>query len=283
MKYGVIVITRDRKDMLYKTLPAWLEQDIPITLLTEVNQAADLRGFLKEEDWDEFINVRSHKKPNMGVGYARASATTLAHNLGYKAYVLADDDTKPTRGDVRDILDFCAKKRGIVCAGWMSNYGLWIPDGNKIGKQDGLVIPRPAAHDRIMAINTELCLRAGNFNPKLRVYHDTSEINRRGIKIGHLWYIHSSFHIAMVNKPKDPGGIAAHAGTAEKRAELEKEAHRIVYKEWGERYVSHPSKKYMCRWPNMLTDFIGPKAAAAVKEIRVYEATKVKSARRMFA
>jgi len=269
-EYGIIIISRDRTEMLQKTLPAWEQQEIPILIMTEKAQVPayriEARRILgRRTD----VGVIGHPEDNKGVGYARESAVNFADAFGVKAFIMADDDTIVTKGSVRSLLDFVAKERGIVCAGWMPNYGLWLPDGNRLAKQPGLVIPRGASPDRVFALNTALVRAAGNFNPQLTTL-DTQEVNRRGIRSGYMWYVHTSVHLRMLNKPHDPGGIQALARTAEERARQNQVDHEITYKEWGERYISHPSKRMATKWRLLASDFIGEHAAEALRDCRVY-------------
>jgi hypothetical protein len=86
----------------------------------------------------------------------------------------------------------------------------------------------------------------------------------------------------MVNKPHDPGGIQAMFQTEEERAAQNQRDHEIVYKQWGPKYISQPPKRMSTRWLKMAEDFIGPRAAAALKAASPYPEKRVKEASRMF-
>jgi len=250
-------------------------------LLTEPGQVAAHKILLRELGVKKEIVVLGHPRRNKGVGYARMRAVEVAATFGVEAFIMSDDDMVITKGHPDVLLDFVAAGKAIICAGWMSNYGLWVPDGNKIKNEPNLVIPCGGARDRVMAINTALAMRAGNFHPKLK-WLDTQEMNRRGMKAGHLWYIHTGCHIAMVNKPRDPGGIQAVFKTEEDREAQGRRDHETVYKLWGPKYISQPPKRMATKWLKMATDFIGPKAAEAIRESRTYPADRVAPAMRMF-
>ena len=282
MNWGIIFVSRDRVDTMRQVLPRWLEQDLPILILTEPGQVARYKKMVHEDlEIKKEIVIAGHPKRNKGVGYARMRSVEVAQTFGVDAFVLSDDDMIITKGNVRKLLRFVDDERSIICAGWMPNYGLWVPDGNKIGKEDNLVIPCGGARDRVMAINTALALAAGNFHPGLK-WLDTQEMNRRGIRAGHLWYIHSGVHIAMINKPRDPGGIQAVFKTEEEREKQGRKDHETVYKLWGPKYISQPPKRMATRWLKMAEDFIGPKAAEVLKESRAYPDNRVTNAIRMF-
>jgi hypothetical protein len=273
-KYGIVIVSRDRTDMLPYTIPAWLEQKLPIVIMTEPDQAEEYRFKLHRLVDGNKAKVVSHKQPNMGVGYARESAVKLAHRHGIDAFIMADDDTIPVKGNVRSLLNFVNKRKAIVCAGWMPNYGIWVRNGNQIAKQPGLVVARGGAPDRIFAINTNLCLNAGNFDPNLTTL-DTQELNRLGMKAGYLWYVSTSVHIRMLNKPQDPGGIQSFTKTPEERAAQNRRDHEYTFKKWGPRYISEPPKRMATRWLRLAEDFVGSWAVEAIREATVYEEAAV--------
>ena len=284
MKYCIVMPTRDRQFRLEKCLPAWIEQDLPIFLITEPNQVIPTNRWLREMGWAKEVRAVSQGAAGRGIGYARKRAMLYSHRANYGAVIMADDDITP-KGDVRELLRFVAEGRAMGCAGWMPNYGLWVPDGNKIAKEPGLVVPMTGGPDRIFALNVRLTMLAGNFDERLDVLYENSEINRAGVNIGYLWYVHSSVHIKMLGKRNDPGGIVAHAGSLEQRLAREKNCHAVVHSNWPD-YVSSPEKRYMCRWRNLIRDRIGPaavermdsRAAAPATEERAF--VRAKSQRR---
>ena len=282
MKGGVIILSRDRAhDILPQTLPFWVEQDVPILILTERKQVFDYDLEVRHLGLGRNVRIYHHQRSNRGVGYARASSVLLANRLGWDAFIQADDDTRPTGGDVRPLLEFVAAGRGGVCGGWMPPYGLWYPNGNELAKEPGLCLATGAPKDKAMAISVRIALLAGNFEPRLTVYHDTSEIGRRIVRAGHMWYVSTSLHIKSVNKPKDPGGITGFAGGVDQRATLEQRCHEIAYELWP-KYVSHPSKRFACKWRLMFGDWIGEAAYRAVKEAWVFEMKDVVMATEFF-
>ena len=283
VKYGIIIPTRDRFDLLAKTVPHWLEQDLPIVLMVEYAQLTMHRSLVRENGWP--IKVYCHQDSGRGVGYARHSCVDLAAHYGLDAFLMVDDDTRPTKGDARRLLKFVASGKAMAAAAWMPNYGLWFPNGNALAKEPNLCIPRPSGPDRTIALNVELVKLVGNYDMNIDVWCDNAELNRCGIKGKQLWYVHTGLHIKSLNKHNDPGGCFTYMeqqGTD--MAVRMKKLHTYVYHKWGERYINDPSKSRMItQWQKMYTDFIGPKCAAAVKAVTVYEDKAVKPAWRMFA
>jgi hypothetical protein len=211
------------------------------------------------------VDVYSQGQADTGIGYARHSCVLIAERLGYHSFIMADDDVHPRPGDdVRELLRFTSQGRSMGVAGWMSNYGLWVPDGNAVGRQPGLVVPFTGGPDRIFSLNVKLTLKAGNFDKRLDVRYENSEINRAGISTGYIWYVCTSVHIKMINRPYDEGGIVALAGSADKRRAREKRCHAFIYDTWGPEFISHPDKRYACRWKKMYKHYMGQSAVDEV-------------------
>src|SRR5215204_6078524 len=101
MNFGIIFVTRDRLDTLRKILPSWLEQDLPMLLLTEPKQIAAHKKLVLELGIRKEVVVAGHNQSDMGVGYARMRAVEVADTFGIGAFVMSDDDMKITRGNVR--------------------------------------------------------------------------------------------------------------------------------------------------------------------------------------
>jgi hypothetical protein len=270
VKSGIVMTSRDRTEILPRVLPQWKEQSLPIAILTERDQVPKYQEAVGPD-----VRVIAPVKMDMGIGYARWCAVAHARLKGWDTFIMADDDVYP-KGDVGVLLDFVAKKKAMGCAGWMPNYGLWIPNGNQIAKEPNLVVPMTGGPDRIFALNTAEVLRAGNFNRSLDIRYENAEINRQGIKIGYLWYVHSGVHIKMVNRPYDVGGIVAYAGSVEARKAREKRCHEVIYKVWGDKYITHPSKRYGCKWKKLIEDFIGADAVEAVVSHRVTKDSEIR-------
>jgi hypothetical protein len=198
---------------------------------------------------------------------------------------MVDDDTRPTKGNARPLLNFAASDNAMAVAAWMPNYGLWLPDGNAMAKFEGLVIPRPQGPDRTMALNVRLVKAAGNYDTNIDVWCDNAELNRCGIKSKQLWYIMTDLHIKSLNKHNDPGGCFTYMKAKGTDLGARMAAiHEYVYHKWGSRYINDPSKsRLICRWQNLYTDFIGPRCAQAVKDLTVYDVKDVKTPEVMFA
>ena len=283
MKYGIIMPSRDRADTVVPNLIKWIEQDLPIAIVTEPDQTHLYRQALREADIARSVRVLALSQSNAGLGNSRRWCTVLAHQeFEYDAFIMADDDVHPKPGhDVRKLLDFVAAERAMGCAGWMPPYGQWVPDGNNIAKEPNLVVPTMSG-DRIYALNTELAIKAGNFNPKITVTYENVELMRQGARLGHLWYIHSGVHTHSVGKRDAPGGLVAYSGgTPEARHAKEVLSHQVCHDLWPA-YITQPPKRYSCQWRRLVTELISPGAADALKTALAYVDDEIDAAYRQW-
>jgi len=278
MKHLIVVPTRDRIEMCRKTIPLLVEQDLPVLLVTEKDEVMNYSILLREIGLTPGLEVAVIGLPlkNQGHGYSRAWITEVAREWGYTSLLFVDDDSKINKGyNCRPMLEFVEAKKGMVCAGWHSNYGIWIKGGNAVAKEPNLVVPRPQGHDHVYAVNIDLVLKAGNFERRL-YSHVNAELNRSGIASGYLWFVHTGVHISCLNKPGDPGGIATQLGEGwKKRPEVVDRTHEIILNNWGPKYISPMGKRITTKWQLLATDYIGPKAALALKEAAPFDEAEV--------
>jgi hypothetical protein len=75
-------------------------------------------------------------------------------------------------------------------------------------------------------------------------------------QFGWPWYIHTGAWFNSLNRRHAPGGLADWAGSKLARANLEKECHEYLFNKWGERYISKPEQRAMCKWRNVFDDFV---------------------------
>jgi hypothetical protein len=67
---GVVMPTRDRFFRLEQCLPSWIEQGLPVLLVTEPDQVGAHRGFLSDHGWTKKVGVASQGTGGAGIGYA---------------------------------------------------------------------------------------------------------------------------------------------------------------------------------------------------------------------
>jgi glycosyltransferase involved in cell wall biosynthesis len=251
--------------------------------MVEPDELGQYQRLVNENGWK--VKVIKHTASNQGIGFARAYGILLAYHWGLDAVLMVDDDTMAVKGDARRLLKLAGSGAAMAVAGWMPNYGLWLPNGNALAKEDNLCLLRASAPDRTIAFNPALVLTAGNYDLNLHAHGENPELSRCGIKSGVLWYVHTGLHIKSILKHHDPGGLNTYLG--KKRLSVDamlNQLHVYVFGKWGPRYINDPSKSRMlCKWQLMYEDFIGAECAAAAKASTVYEDKDVKSPGRMFA
>lgn len=254
-RYGVIVVSRDRADMLARMRPYWESQKLDVTVLVEKEQAADYERAVG--DWTE---VQTLPGSNMGVGYARAAALELAAIRRLDAYIMADDDTHPAKdSSVLPLLDFVARGRAINCGGWLSVHGLWYGDHRT--KTDHVV---PHFGDKLYATNVGLAVEAGGYDP-MRWDWDTAEWNRICLRAGFLWWIHPGVRIVEKGAARGEGGIVSSFGSQEKRLAAREECHRYLHEKWGSTYVSPPGTRFQFATSRLIEEKCGRRALETVR------------------
>jgi hypothetical protein len=250
-KAEVIIISRSRVAEATRSVKAWLEQGHHVTLLVEPEQA-DAYG----KAIPLSVNILSHPKSNQGIGYARMIATNYAYACGLDAFVMADDDTIVTDGDADLLVDFVRRGKAFLCGGWMQIHNAWY--GRELGETPGMVIPHFG--DKLFAVNTQMAIDAGNWNPKSVARSDCWML-LQSIQHGYLWWIHTGVKVREPAGVGAPGGIASMPMTREEKYRV---GQGLMHERWP-RYVSRPPRKYHTRMREMIRDFIGVEAAEVYK------------------
>lgn len=260
-RFAVIIPTKDRPENMRRVLPKWLEHGLPVHIIVEEEDAPRYQDVLIELDLLGTVGLNILKKSNMGTGYVRWAASKLAVKLRLDAFVMSDDDVhiRP-QDDPRQPLRVVASQFAMAVAGWTGQYGLWVPNGNEIGRTPGRLVPLTGGPDRVYALNPYMAGLAGGHNHRLVVFENV-ELNRCGVaRLHKFWYASSSWHIINIGKRDDPGGIVTHAGGVGRRHELEQRDHEVMYALWP-KYVTHFSKRYGCQWKKLIADHMGAEAA----------------------
>lgn len=268
MSYGVVIISRDRAELLSPRIATWERQGLPVHLLTEPDQVGAYRRAVGDA-----ATVIGHREADRGIGFARAASLELAEHLGYSAYVMADDDTVVTKGsDVRRALDFVARGVAINCGGWLSVHGLWFGkselDGVPARKRDDAVVPHFG--DKLYATNVRLAVAAGGYDVRPLADYDTAEWNRITTAAGYLWWVHAGVRIREIGAARAPGGINAwHEARDETRMAAREQAHRLIFERWPG-YVSPPGTTFRVRSRDFVINHVGRDAYEALRTHRAY-------------
>lgn len=255
-KVPVFIHTRGRLPNLLKTIPAWLKHDHligRIILVIEQDDYFATRRFLQQAGLWGRVEVIRLAQRNAGMGNARYQAVRYAARAGYKTMIMSDDDIKPSpASDVAAWLRFAASGETVGVGVCMPIYGLSL--GNDFIRDTCEPVPVSGSWGYgVFALNIDLAMSVGNFDRKLVCGWEDQELCREGIKAGYVWHVHTGVTGYNLGKRYAPGGIAT-LYTPQQREVMEKECHLRIYQRWGERYISHPDKKYRCNWRRLLED-----------------------------
>lgn len=251
----IYIHTRDRLNLLERSLPHWLAQRCPsITLVVETSEYYSTRRWLNEHGWGNAVDLLRLRQVNAGMGNARHMAVKHANAAGHKVIIMSDDDQYPKPGsDVRDLARFVWRRKAMGIGACMSIYGLSL--GNDVIKETSEPIPVTGSWGyQMFALNIDIAMEVGNFDRRLTCGWEDHELNRAGIAAGFQWHIHTGVPAVTMAKRYGPGGISTLYPDLDVRKAQEKECHRMIHERWPA-FVSTPDKPYRCSWTKMLRHY----------------------------
>jgi hypothetical protein len=262
---AVFIPTRSRTHNIEKVLPKWEDQDQTIDhvfLVTEPDERRMYKDFLSStfgRRFSDFVSVISPRRSNIGIGATRHFIVDRADAEGFDKIIISDDDAYPVPDTDINILCDELDGRSLGYGACFSFYGLMLGnDVLKAGRYGGEGAPHlvPGGMGYIMfSLDVQLALEVGNYDKRLHTFWEDAELVRDGMKqLGLAWHVHTGAWATSIGKRFMPGGLSDFAG--KNRSRGEKECHKIVYRKWGEKYISHPDKRAMCKWQRMLDDFV---------------------------
>lgn len=250
----VYIPTLDRVEMVQKTVPCWLEQEMPVRLVVERREYHAYNNLKNQMKWGKHVYVLPLPLAGRGMGYARKYIVTHARNTALDSIIIADDDHKPDiNSDMWDLIDEAAKP-GVLGVGGVRP----LNDRNTGGflsKHNGVILCPGGWGFTIYGLNIQTALDLGNFNPLLHTLGEDSELARQGIARGIPWRVHCNVWFKSANRRYDPGGFASKWHTLEARKLAEQECMAIIHKRWPD-YTNTPDKPLRVAWQRMLDDYI---------------------------
>jgi len=253
----VYIPTLSRLEMLQKTVPRWMEQDLNIRLVVPPAQVDDHRELAADLEWTR-NGVQVLKLPDnlsYGLGAARHYIVKHAARRKIKAIIISDDDHRPKRGT--NMWDLIAAAMDPDALGVGASRSLTDRfNGGALTRNSGVILCPGGWGFTVFGLNVDNALWCGNFDPALHTFADDAELARNGITRGLIWRMHCDVWIEQMNNRYDPGGMNSLFGEdVEKRRESEKENLTLLYSRWPD-YVAPPDRKYRMAWSKMLTDYI---------------------------
>jgi len=253
----VYIPTLSRLEMLQKTVPRWMEQELNIRLVVPPAQIDDHRELAADLEWTR-NGVQVLKLPDnlsYGLGAARHYIVKNAARRNLKAIIISDDDHRPKRGT--NMWDLIAAAMDPDALGVGASRSLTDRfNGGALTRNSGVILCPGGWGFTVFGLNIDNALWCGNFDPALHTFADDAELARNGIARGLIWRMHCDVWIEQMNNRYDPGGMNSLFGEdVERRRESEKDNLTLLHSRWPD-YVAPPDRKYRMSWSKMLTDYI---------------------------
>ena len=237
-------------------MPKWQQQKNveEIILVLEKREKAEYRRVV-----DQYKNVSIVTLPdnNRGINYSRNYIVLMANGMGLDRIIMSDDDLCPRPdSDVDRLFEW----NGLNTLGigmMFPLYGLMFGN-NTIKNEDRPLMSKGALGKGLYSINVRRALAIGNFDVRFHSGWGDDEFVRQGMAaLQATWYVHAGVNGVFMAGRYTPGGINDyHNEDRESRLKGQELSHRLIYKKWGPRYISDPSKRMLCRWKLFLNDFV---------------------------
>lgn len=259
MSAVVFIPSRNRAFLLNKIVPKWQQQDVEqvFFVIEKPDYPAYHNALAKYRD-RRFLPVVL-PDVNRGINWSRNWITLEANRLGLHRIIQADDDIYPRPdSDVNRLFEW----QGLNTLGigiMVPFYGLMF--GNETMKnEDRPLMSRGALGKRLFSLNVQRVLAIGNFDVRLHSGWGDDELVRQGMAaLEATWYIHAGVNGVSIAGRYTKGGINDfHGEDQDKRRKGQELSHRIIFKNWGPRYISTPGngKRMMCKWGIFMDDFV---------------------------
>ncbi len=244
----VYIPTRGRAELVKKSLPAWLDAGADPIYVMEAPERQAYRPVLEGQ-----AEILTLPRRNMGMGWIRNYILKEADKWGIDSFIMAVDRVKPLRGNIESLAGVPLEMGVVGCGAAQSYHGLGL--GNRLLRSPTrwvFPVAFGGVHD-LAAINVELALEIGGFDPKLKYDSEDAELQRESIVAGLPWFYDTGFRYAGTATRGSPGG---HRALAPARERALRETHELVHKRWPA-YVSDPARsRYRCQWKRMMDDYI---------------------------
>jgi hypothetical protein len=239
-------------------IPAWLDQEMPIKIVTKGNEVDTYLKIRREDFRGENISIIGQPASVRGIGAVKRMIVNNAKRKNLSSIIIAEDDAVPNYdSNWCDLLDACERPDVIGIAGARAIHDFYTGGALRANQgTDQPVILYPGAAYVCYGLNIKNALAAGNYDAALHTCQDDAELPRQAIaKLGLPWMMHCDVWWHSLNKRYAPGGVnAEHADLAARQA-AEDECRAIVHERWP-KYMSPPGKKERMQWKRMLDDFI---------------------------
>jgi glycosyltransferase involved in cell wall biosynthesis len=251
----VFIPTRNRVELIERVLPKWQQQDVDeIVLMVERQERGSYKKVVR---WCKNVSTFQLPESNRGINYSRNQIVMAANSMGCDRIIMSDDDIFPRPdSDINRLYEW----KGLNTLGigiMVPFYGLMF--GNKtIKAEDRPLMSKGALGKRCFSLNIKRVIAIGNFDVRLHSGWGDDELVRQGMAaLQATWYVHAGVNGTSIAGRYTKGGINDfHNEDQEARQRGQELSHRIIYKNWGPKYVSNPEKRMAFRWKLFMDDYV---------------------------
>lgn len=250
----VYIPTVGRLGNIKKIVPYWTEQDINVRLVVERYEYNDHAKLKREMRWGEEVVILTSPLAGRGIGYVRNFIVKHAKETKQTAVIISEDDMRPIpNSDMVLLLDEVDKPDVLGVGAVRSIHDRFT--GGMISKLHGPVLCPGAWGFMTFAVNVDLALQLGNFEPRYHTLCDDLEMALKGIAAGIPWRVHCDAKVDTLGTRYAPGGINTRFSNREKRTEAERECWAIFHKKWPD-FTTTPDKRPRVSWQKALNHYI---------------------------
>jgi hypothetical protein len=241
-----------------KTIPAWLDQGIRVRLVVERNEFADYARVRRDMGWD--LDIVTLPQLRKGIGNTRAFIVRHAASQCLRSIIMSNDDYRPAggakAGSFRPLLRAAARP-GVLGIGAVNSVHDRFTSGaiTRLAGSGTILCPGGWGFN-VFALNVQMTIKVGNFDPLLHTDGEDAELARQGISKGIPWMVHVDSWVVHTGTKYAPGGIAARHNNDREALKAAEAANRaLIHERWPD-YVSAPGRRYRQSWQKMLDDYI---------------------------
>jgi len=252
---AVYIPTLNRLAALERTVPAWLDADVPVMLVVDPSELRRHVRFRNEQGWQGYVRIARVPRNGMGIGYKRRYIVQHAYDMCWDSIIMSDDDHKPRPGSpVEELLHVAARDDVLGIGATIQIYARFT--AGAINRLSGPILWPGGAGFSVYGLNIENALKVGSYDAALHSFGEDAELRRQGIVNGLPWRVHADVWCDAINQRNSPGGfMAKYDGDMAARTAAERQCRELIYERWPQ-YVSPPSKPPRMAWQRMLTDYI---------------------------
>lgn len=216
----VVIPSRGRWQGARKLTQAWHKEGFDVAWMVEPDESdiywnaiigsAPITGPPNTDPPSTYISVLS--KPNAGISHSRNKCVQYAADNGYKSFILADDDIKPSSkgSNILSLVEMAKHSKVMGITARYSYHDLCLGEAFKDFKQNKVIL-NPGGTFRLVALNIQNVLELGNYDTNLQ-YAEDCDLFLRSLQAGFPWMLHAGTWSNSIGTRYQPGGMLDFVG-----------------------------------------------------------------------